>query len=178
MRIVGVSASFSSSRMRRMASMPSICGIFQSMSTSRNGLPALDAASSSSIASLPELETVASIPSDSSMCWRISRDAALSSTTNARLILISLPRSATWLGEASPIGSVMSKLKVLPLPNSLVTPMLPSIRSTRSLLIARPRPVPPYFRVVDVSACANGVKSASCCSFVRPIPVSRTLNLR
>ncbi len=33
--------------------------------------------------------------------------------------------------------------------------MRPPISSARRLLIARPRPVPPYLRVVDESACEN-----------------------
>jgi len=44
------------------------------------------------------------------------------------------------------------KLKVLPMPGLLSTLICPPIISTNRLLIARPRPVPPNFRVVDVSA--------------------------
>ena len=41
----------------------------------------------------------------------------------------------------------------------------------------RPRPVPPYLRVVDMSACVNGWNSFAACSCVMPMPVSRTVNL-
>ena len=39
-----------------------------------------------------------------------------------------------------------------------------------------PNPVPPYLRVVDVSAWVKGWKSLSICSLFIPIPVSRTEN--
>ena len=41
--------------------------------------------------------------------------------------------------------------------------MRPPISSASRLLIARPRPVPPYLRVVDESACENDWNS-------RPMP--------
>ncbi|MPN02098.1 hypothetical protein SDC9_149311 [bioreactor metagenome] len=40
--------------------------------------------------------------------------------------------------------------------------------------MARPRPVPPYFRVVEVSACSKGRNRRSSCSGARPMPVSVT----
>ena len=45
------------------------------------------------------------------------------------------------------------KWKVLPTPAWLSTQMLPSIISTRRFEMESPRPVPPYLRVVEVSAC-------------------------
>jgi hypothetical protein len=47
--------------------------------------------------------------------------------------------------------------------------------ATRRWLIERPRPVPPYARVVDASACVNGSKIARCLSGEIPMPVSRTV---
>ena len=64
--------------------------------------------------------------------------------------------------------------KVLPLPGVLSTPMAPPINSTSRAQMARPRPVPPYFRVVELSACSNGRKIADCLSAGMPMPVSRT----
>jgi len=39
-----------------------------------------------------------------------------------------------------------------------------------------PSPVPPYLRVVEVSACEKAWKSRALCSGVMPIPLSRTEN--
>jgi hypothetical protein len=46
-------------------------------------------------------------------------------------------------------------VKVEPRPTSLSTVISPPIIWQNRLLIARPSPVPPYFRVVDASACEN-----------------------
>ena len=54
------------------------------------------------------------------------------------------------------------KWNVLPWPTSLSTQMRPPIRSTSCAEIVSPRPVPPYLRVVELSACANGSKIAAC----------------
>ena len=50
------------------------------------------------------------------------------------------------------------KLKELPRPTALSTLMLPPNNSTSRDEIVRPRPVPPYWRVVDESACAKASK--------------------
>jgi hypothetical protein len=44
------------------------------------------------------------------------------------------------------------KVKRLPIPGWLLTLMLPPCRSTMRLQMDKPRPVPPYLRVVEVSA--------------------------
>ena len=54
--------------------------------------------------------------------------------------------------------------------------MLPPIISTSRLQIVSPRPVPPYLRVVEPSACVNGWNIRAACSGVMPMPVSRTEN--
>ena len=46
-----------------------------------------------------------------------------------------------------------------------------------SLEMVKPRPVPPYLRVVDASACEKALNSAACTAGGIPIPVSRTANL-
>src|SRR5262245_49012435 len=46
--------------------------------------------------------------------------------------------------------------KQLPLPGLLCTPIEPPIRSINCWQMASPRPVPPYLRVVEESACVNG----------------------
>src|SRR5215471_16571007 len=63
-----------------------------------------------------------------------------------------------------------------PCPGSLSTATLPPIRLQKRATIARPRPVPPYFRVVLTSACVNGSKIFPVCSRVMPVPVSVTAN--
>ena len=68
------------------------------------------------------------------------------------------------------------KWNVLPLPGSLSSQMRPPSSATRFVEIARPRPVPPYLRVVEPSAWMNGLKIAACCSCGTPMPVSDTLN--
>ena len=46
----------------------------------------------------------------------------------------------------------MMKKKLLPLPGSLSTQMKPFISSTNLLTIAKPKPVPPYFATMLLSA--------------------------
>ena len=59
-------------------------------------------------------------------------------------------------GGSSATGARIVKLNVAPLPApSLSAHIVPPISSASRLLIARPRPVPPYLRVVDESACEN-----------------------
>ena len=50
----------------------------------------------------------------------------------------------------------------LPSPDLLSTPISPPISSTSCCEIARPRPVPPYCRVVEPSACVNASNRAVC----------------
>ena len=61
-----------------------------------------------------------------------------------------------------------------PAPGLLCTPTSPLISSASRLTIESPSPVPPYWRAVEASACANGRKSFACCMGVKPMPVSRT----
>lgn len=72
------------------------------------------------------------------------------------------------------LSSGISNQKVEPTPGSDSTPMRPPIRSTMRLEIARPRPVPPYSRVVEASAWVKAWNSRPCASFGMPMPVSRT----
>jgi len=52
--------------------------------------------------------------------------------------------------------------KVLPRPGSLCTVICPPMRATSREAIVRPSPVPPYFRVVEVSSCSNARNIRSC----------------
>ncbi|MNP12821.1 hypothetical protein D3C76_1050730 [compost metagenome] len=64
--------------------------------------------------------------------------------------------------------------KQLPWPRVLLTPASPPIRVASRLVIASPRPVPPYLRVVETSACSKAWNSFSHCSGLMPMPVSST----
>jgi hypothetical protein len=86
---------------------------------------------------------------------RISRACSLSSTTRARRPATSGMKRFFGSRSALPMPNHTVKMNVLPLPYSLSAQMLPSIISTSFLEMERPRPVPPYFRVVEVSACAK-----------------------
>ena len=70
------------------------------------------------------------------------------------------------------------KWNVLPRPTSPSTEIRPSINAISLEEIVNPRPVPPYFRVVEPSACSNGSKMARCLSAGIPIPVSATAKRR
>ncbi len=78
--------------------------------------------------------------------------------------------SVVW--EISPVAVV--NVNVLPSPFSLSAKISPFISSAKFLLIVRPRPVPPNWRVTEVSAWANGSKMLSSWVFEIPIPESRT----
>ena len=69
-------------------------------------------------------------------------------------------------------------MKVDPLPASLVTVMSPPMIWQNLRLMARPRPVPPYFLLVEDSACSKAWKSLPNCSGVIPMPVSVTRNTK
>ena len=78
----------------------------------------------------------------------------------------------------SPIGATTVKKKVEPRPGpSLCAHIRPPMSSASRRLIASPRPVPPYLRVVDESACENDWNSLPMASTDRPMPVSRTANV-
>ena len=63
-------------------------------------------------------------------------------------------------------------MKVVPFSISLFTSMVPSIASTRRCVMAKPRPVPSYCRVEEVSAWLNRSKIFLMASCSIPIPVS------
>ena len=79
---------------------------------------------------------------------------------------------STGLAASTIFGRWM--VKVEPRPNSLSTVMSPPIIWQKRLLMTRPSPVPPYFRVVDASAWEKAWKSFPICSGVMPMPVSAT----
>ena len=67
------------------------------------------------------------------------------------------------------------KWNVLPFPGVLSAQIRPPISSTSFLLMARPRPFPPYLRDVEASAWEKGWKSLPMASEDMPMPLSLTL---
>ena len=63
---------------------------------------------------------------------------------------------------------------MLPLPIRLSTQMRPPISPTNRRDMSSLRPMPPYWRVAESSACWKASKTTSCLSSGMPIPVSRT----
>src|SRR5262245_48702117 len=76
------------------------------------------------------------------------------------------------LGSTPEVGR--KTVNVEPWPGVLSTVMSPPISRQKCRLIARPRPVPPYRRVVEASAWVKGWKSLRICSGVMPMPESDT----
>src|SRR5581483_7668607 len=77
---------------------------------------------------------------------------------------------------ATRIGRVTRK--VAPAPNSESTVSVPPCISTMRLEIARPRPVPPFLRVLELSTCGNSSKILAWSSGAMPGPVSRTVTMK
>ena len=67
-------------------------------------------------------------------------------------------------------------MNVLPSPGALASLISPPSSFDSSRLIARPKPVPPYLRDVEPSACWNASKMICCLSGAMPMPVSVTEN--
>ena len=85
--------------------------------------------------------------------------------------------AAASVGERAPRTSAGRRMvNVLPFAGSLSTRTSPPRRRASSRLIDRPRPVPPYLRLVVPSACWNASKMSCCLSFAMPMPVSVTEN--
>src|SRR5205085_4403566 len=77
--------------------------------------------------------------------------------------------------QVVPFGSISSgreTQKVEPRPSSLVKPIEPPIKATNPLLVAKPKPVPPKQRFIELSTCINLSNSAGYFSVGMPIPVS------
>ena len=73
-------------------------------------------------------------------------------------------------------GASMSKEKTLPRSGWLSTWIRPPMASTSFREMVSPRPVPPWRRDIEPSACRKASKINSCCSPGIPMPVSATAN--
>ncbi len=107
---------------------------------------------------------------------RVRREAAGSAAVRCRL----RPSLAVVASVASAPAYRAGRwsVKVLPSPGALTTSIDPPSSRAISRLIVRPRPVPPYLRLVVPSACWNASKMSCCFSTGMPMPVSRTANAR
>ena len=81
--------------------------------------------------------------------------------------------SVSWGATRVPSRTVNQK--VLPCPGVLSTPIVPPMAAVRRWEMARPKPVPPYFRVVESSAWENAWNRRPWASGAMPMPVSVTV---
>ena len=112
---------------------------------------------------------------------RMRRLVALSSTIRTRFSFRAgwMPcRSRRLRSGIATVSVWMVKWKAEPSPGIplLSAHILPPIRLVRRLLMANPRPVPPYLREVEESAWLKDWNSRPIRSAGMPMPVSRTLN--
>ena len=168
------SGSARASRWARMASasaMPSMSGICMSRMATSKGSPRRIHSS----ASAPWAALRARIPQFCACSVRMRRFVSLSSTIRMRR-----PESEgcalrcqirAWVGTEA---AVIVKEKVEPSPGTLSTHIVPPINSASRFEMARPRPVPPYIRVVEASTWLKDLKRRSIRSGGMPMPVSRT----
>ena len=89
-----------------------------------------------------------------------------------------LEKAIQGLRKGRTADSASAEENVVPRPASDSKLRSPPISRASRRLIASPRPVPPYFREVELSAWVNGWNSRACCSGGMPMPVSRTANTR
>ena len=107
-----------------------------------------------------------------------SRFVSLSSTISRRLPArgACVPRDAPPGSPVTAAGTSIVKWKLLPCPGpALSSHIEPPMSSTSRLLIARPRPVPPYLRAMAASTWEKDLNSRCLPSSLMPIPVSRTM---
>ena len=162
------------SLMARARLSPSMSGICMSRIASANG--SLLAASCRSFARASEpLDAPTGRMPRAAVCWRrMFRFVSLSSTMSKRR-----PAKRNLISGTTAVRSCFSNLalnqNVEPLPGVLSTPIWPPIISTSCLEIARPRPVPPYLRVVEPSACEKAWNKYGSPSGAMPMPVSVTV---
>ena len=174
-----VAASPALSRIVAATVRPSVSGMRASSKTSAYGRPLAARCQRAFTAAMPSPTAAGSICQPRSHSAKMCRLVALSSTT-------STGRSWSETGGGAGPGSGgcgcrpkrAVKAKVLPRPGALSTVMVPPMRATSRAAMVRPRPVPPYLRVVEVSSCSNARKMRSCWSGGMPMPVSRTMKRR
>ena len=76
--------------------------------------------------------------------------------------------------SGSDVVKLTANVKVAPSPSSLFKLSVAPISKHSSLAIVKPRPVPPNFREVELSAWVNALNKVLCWFFSIPMPVSDT----
>src|SRR6266852_4884123 len=168
-------ASWGFSRILATKEKPSISGICMSLSTNWKGNPWLCASCSARKPASALISNWCFIPHRLSVSPRMRRLVELSSTTSTR----TSPSCSGWTlllsaGRLFDTRAWAVKWKVLPLPGWLSTHIFPPMSPTKREEIVRPSPVPPNFRVVELSTWENASKINFCFSSGTPKPVSRT----
>ena len=130
-------------------------------------------------AAAPESTTRACQPHSRQVCASRSRTSGWSSTIKTRkpaAMYGSTASSVCCAGvfASNQTGSV--RQNSVPKPSALCTSNCPCISVASRLLIASPRPLPPYKRLVDALAWVKLLKISAWVSSVMPMPVSRTRN--
>ena len=118
--------------------------------------------------------STATQPQDLRYSPKINRFVGLSSTTST----FKRPKSGSFSSRTAVWGSCLVRTavnqKVLPLPSSLSSPISPPMSSVNSFAMLVPSPVPPYFLLVESSACVKLSNIFGCFSRGMPMPVSLT----
>ena len=171
-------------RMRRVASSPSITGIWQSIRTQSKACAAWVVT-----ACAPSATSVTRWPPPSSTARATMRLISLSSTKstdNERAIGVRIcvvgpgpgatpkRRAATASFSVSGSPSLIRTSKLDPVPGALRTLTSPPMRCASSRTIYSPRPVPPWRRVSELSTCTKGLNSVPSFSAAIPMPLSTT----
>ena len=160
-------------RMRRVASYPSITGIWMSIKIKSKASGEL--VSKTSKASCPFCASVSSQPSSFRMDTTIIRLISLSSTARMRFPFNVQPVSAVLLAAFSSLGDFaigkgMETVNTVPFPSWLSTEMEPPIFSASVLLRVVPRPVP--FCEAMRRSCSKALQMFCKNSGLMPQPVS------
>ena len=103
------------------------------------------------------------------------RFVALSSTISTCRSRSSRTRASSSLETSGRTRQRGVQKNVVPSPAWLSSQIFPPMRSTSSLQMDSPRPVPVKRRVVEASTCVKGAKIRFWSSSAMPMPVSRTL---
>ena len=133
---------------------PSISGMCMSRTTTSNASPAAVARATASRAAGPPSASSTAAPLPASWRSTICRFVALSSTTSTRRPSRA-PGAGAGGGGAAEGPTRTENENVEPSPGTLSTETAPPMSSASRFEIARPRPVPPYRRVVELSACVK-----------------------
>ena len=115
---------------------------------------------------------------------RSSRSSGNCSTTRGSCAAVCNAGDGVYCGVLPARGAIVGpedfsgrySVKVQPLPGALFRWISPPSSVASSRVIASPRPVPPYLRLVPASACWNASKISFCFSRGMPMPVSDTSN--